>query len=486
MGARRTGKAPFFTAIVYAVIALAAVILPIIMSLAKTPYFHGGKIAYFGLCGGIAVGVIAIVELLRIKGPTVEGFLPLFAFFFVCFYYLILVTECWAKSWDYLVYEGAAIAVLQGRDLYASGYLYPPLTAQVLEKVYLLSEAVAGYFHLERDWTFSWDITFYLYQCGQYVATILCFTLCYRFARRAGLNLRTGLIVVAAIFLLNDPLLRTLRFDQVNLWVLDLILLSILAADRYPAASGVALAVAAHVKVYPLVFLLPWAAIKRRAAVLWGAVGVLGIVFVQTNWGTNWKWWAQYIAFVPSFPRHLHFRNTSLYNLVYHSVQLIGRVFNGDATHLDYAVNPTVVIVTVGFVTWFVIRFIKREKLLSGSLQNAEPRDHGPDRQTVRLFSHTVDALALALLISPMAWEHHYVLTLPIIIWAFAIRGNDKPWQIGIVAFLILALPTVDVLILSYHRFAGLLLLTCYTSPMPLRFKPSGTFGVLTPAPRSS
>jgi hypothetical protein len=484
VGARRSGYALLFTAMLYALIVLTAVILPIIMSLAETPYFHGDKFVYFGLCGGIALAIIAAFELRKRKGADFYALLPSLTFFFVCFYYLIFVTECWARSWDYLVYEGAAIAVLQGKELYASGYLYPPFTAQLLEKVYLLSEAIAAHLPLERDWTFCWDITFYLYQCGQYFATLLCFSLCYKFARRAGLNLKTGLVVVAALFLLNDPLLRTLRFNQVNLWVLDLILLSILTVDRYPAPSGVAVAVAAHIKVFPLIILLPWAAIKKRAEVLWAAVGFLGIVFVQTNWGTNWKWWAQFIAFVPSFPRHLHLRNTSLYNLVYHSAQLIGRLFNWDAAHLDYAVDSAVVIVTVGFVMWFVLRFIKREKLLSGSFRNAEPRDHVPDRQTVRLFSHTVDALTLVLLISPMAWEHQYVLTLPIIIWAFATRGNDRPWQIGVAAFLILALPTFDVFILSYHRFVGLLILAVYTSPLRLRYEPSGKFGVLAPAPR--
>jgi hypothetical protein len=472
------------TAAGYALLALAAVVLPIIMSLVETPYFHGNKFVYFGLCGSIALALISVAELRKHRGAAFETFLPLLAFFLVSFYFLVFIAECWAKSWDYLVYEGAAIAVLQGRGLYASGYLYPPLTAQLLEKVYLLSEAVAAHFRLERDWTFSWDITFYLYQCGQYFATILCFFLCYRFARRAGVKLKTAVVLVSAIFLLNDPLIRTLRFNQINLWVLDLIMLSILAMGRYPAASGLAVAGAAHIKLYPLVLLFPWAAIKRRAAVLWAAVGFLGIVFAQTNWGTNWNWWAQFIAFVPSFPKHLHLRNSSIYNLIYHTVQLPGRLFGWDVVRSDYAINGAVVVATVGFAVWFVLRFLKREKLLSESFQKAEPRYNLPDRQTVRFFSHTVDALTLALLISPMAWEHHYVLTLPVIIWAFAIRGNDKPWQVGGAAFLILGLPTFDFFILSYHRFAGLLLLAFYTSPMQLRYEISGAFGMLTPAAR--
>jgi hypothetical protein len=156
-------------------------------------------------------------------------------------------------------------------------------------------------------------------------------------------------------------------------------------------------------------------------------------------------------------------------------------MFDINAATIDTFAKGVVVVGTAAAIIWFVARFVKRERVLSELAQGAAPEEGVPDWKTVRLFGHTVDALTLALLISPMVWEHHYLFTLPIIIWAFATRGNDKPWQVGVAAFLILALPTFDFFILSYHRFVGLLLLAFYTSPGPLRYQPSGKFGVLTP-----
>jgi hypothetical protein len=449
------------------------------MSLGESPYFYGDKAVHFGLCAGVALAVAAAVELRRRRGAPREELLPALAFFFISFYFMVFLRECWAKSYDYLVYEGAAIAVLQNKALYASGYLYPPLTAQLLEKSYLISEYLAGRFGIERDWTFGWDIVFYFYQCGQYFATILCFYLCYKFARRAGLGLKVGLALVTALFILNTPLLRTLRYNQVNLFVLDFVLVAILLIGRYPWASGAALSVAAHVKLYPLILLGPWAAMKKRAAVLWSALAFLAIVFVQTGWGRDWRWWRQFVAFLPSIPKYGHYRNTCFRNIVYHFTECAGRLFGIGARTVDTFTAVVTAAGTLAAVLWFVVRFVKRERVLADLAPASPAAGPMPDRRTVRLFAHSVDALLLALLISPMAWEHHYVFALPVIIWAFATRGNDKLWQIGVAAFLILVPPTFDFFILSCHRFVGLLLLAIYTSPVPLRYNLEGKFGVL-------
>jgi alpha-1,2-mannosyltransferase len=467
----------------YLLLGVAAVVTPIIMSSADTLIFYGNRFVYFGFCGAGALVIIGLCELRRRRGSSFEKLLPLLTLLFVSFYFLVFISEFSAKSFDYRAYEGAAVAVLQGKELYASGYyLYPPLMAQLLEKVYLVSESAAGYFEVERDWTFSWDVAFYLYQVAQYLLTVLGFYLCYRFARGAGLGLKAGLVLVTAVFILNDPLIRTLRYNQVNLWVLDLILLAVLVIERCPAVSGLAVSAAAHIKLYPLILLLPWTAIKRRVAVMWAVIGLFGITFIQTDWGKDWKWWAQYLAFLPSMPRFRHFRNNCFQNIVYHSSEYMSRVFDIDVTFIDTFAKAVIVVGTAAAIIWFVARFVKREKVLSELAEDSKPGEGLPDWRTVRLFSHTVDALALALLISPMAWEHHYVFALPIIIWAFATRGNDKPWQVGVAAFLILGVPTFDFFPFSFHRFLGLLLLVLYTGPGRLKYRPSGLIGVLTPA----
>ncbi len=80
-----------------------------------------------------------------------------------------------------------------------------------------------------------------------------------------------------------------------------------------------------------------------------------------------------------------------------------------------------------------------------------------------------MDALvAIGLLISPSVWEHHYVLAIPIAIWAVATQGYDRPWQVSIGTFLIFCLPTFDVFPFSFHRITGLLMLLDATSPQRL------------------
>ena len=96
--AKRTGGYPFVAAACYTLLALAAVILPIIMSLNESPYFAGGGSVYFGLCAGVALAVIAAVELRRCKGAPPEKLLPAFAFFFISFSFLLFLRECWGKS----------------------------------------------------------------------------------------------------------------------------------------------------------------------------------------------------------------------------------------------------------------------------------------------------------------------------------------------------------------------------------------------------
>ncbi len=76
-----------------------------------------------------------------------------------------------------------------------------------------------------------------------------------------------------------------------------------------------------------------------------------------------------------------------------------------------------------------------------------------------RLYGNVFDAIVMVLIISPLVWEHHYILTIPLIIWVILTQGKQKPWRVGVAAFLICAIPIFDVYPFSYHRIAGLLLL---------------------------
>ena len=61
------------------------------------------------------------------------------------------------------------------------------------------------------------------------------------------------------------------------------------------------------------------------------------------------------------------------------------------------------------------------------------------------------------MLLSPVAWEHHYVWALPLVVLVAARRWERHPLTIAAIVVLIGALPTFDVYPLSYHRLVGLL-----------------------------
>ena len=151
---KKSGSAARFA--LYPLFAVAAVSLPLIIAETAPPFFHGSRFTYFGFFGAAALAAIAAIELRRRRGAPLVRLLPLLSFLGVGFYYLILVSEYSAKSYDYRVYEGAAIAVLQRADLYGAGYLYQPLTAQALALSYRLSEGAAAFLGIERDWTWGW------------------------------------------------------------------------------------------------------------------------------------------------------------------------------------------------------------------------------------------------------------------------------------------------------------------------------------------
>ena len=73
--------------------------------------------------------------------------------------------------------------------------------------------------------------------------------------------------------------------------------------------------------------------------------------------------------------------------------------------------------------------------------------------------------MALGLLVSPTVWLHHCVIAIPVILWAVATRGSDRPWHVAIAALLIVCIPTLGIAVLSWHSIVGLVMLVVLTAP---------------------
>jgi hypothetical protein len=468
----------------YPLLGLFAIFVPIILWWLNTSLIDSTYEKYeqlfelFGFCASVALIVFAYVELKKRYGQPFNNLLPVILPILVCFNYLSIISEYSGytyKIYDYQCYEVAAKAVLAGITPYVNLghiYTYPPLTAQILAWLYQLIDLNITIIHLSVQSSEQiWGLVFYFYQCTQLLLIGLAYFLGYRFAKNIGLESVPASFLLAAILLFNNPLLRTLRHGQINLWLLDIFLLAVLLLQHYPLISGFLIAVGGHIKLYPLILIMPWGIAKQWLAV-WGTIAsFFTILLIQTNGGTNWNLWGQFLGFfglgssnslaiaAPYVPDS--FRNNSLHSVIFNFSKGIGKIVDISA---GFA-NVVFLSATLAVVVWFGFRFIRREQAYYALAKTAEIPTSDRGENTFRLYGHSVDALSLGLLISPSVWEHHYVLAIPIAVWAIATRGHEKPWQVGISTFLMFCLPTFDVFPFSYHRILGLLVLLYIASP---------------------
>ena len=319
----------------------------------------------------------------------------------------------------------------------------------------------------ERDRV--WDRVFYLYQCLQWLLVIAAYGLCLRFARLAGLDVWWTPLLVGALLVFDNAVFRTLRHGQVNLWLLDLSLAGVLLARGRPALAGAALAIAGHLKLYPLVLALPLAVAGRSRSALATAVAFAALLAASVWASGGLAFWAEYAELLRAdFPGEIAFRNNSLHSLLYNADRLwLGG--SGSGAFVGWGVR----LLVAGFGLWFLVRLVARER-----------SRRADEAGEARWFAgHVADALAFALLVSPSVWEHHYVMALPLALHAVALRGHDRAVPVALAIFAMLLMPTFDLFPLGHHRLAGMLVLLGLTSPRsarrrsrdsPARAAPSG------------
>jgi hypothetical protein len=417
----------------------------------------------FGLSAFIASTIIAYLAFKKLKPTSLKQSLPIILPLLVSLNLLLIITNFPLRKGDYLVYEDGAEAILNGQNPYAlpKPYIYPPLLAQVMAWLYQLINHYSGLPASKSD--DLWAVVFYIYQSSQFFLIVLAYFLSYYLARKLRLKRLPSLFLVSALFLFNNPLILTIKWNQLNLWLLDSFLLAIVLVQRFPFISGAAIALGGHLKLYPFIMLLPWIIAKQWRAIAGTIIGFVAILLVQTNWTTDWGLWRQCLTFFTSGftaanRRPNQFRNTSI-EAILHNIFKLANLPSGKVKILAS-------LLIISIIIWLAFRLIKRESYYRQLLKATA--DSGLSRQWIdifRLYGHSMEAIALSLLISPSVWSHHYILAMPIAIWGFAICRKDRLWQVSLAIFLIFCPPTFDVFIFSYHGIIGLFLLLYLTAP---------------------
>lgn len=468
----------------YSLSLIVAIILPLVIWRLKLPivqatYPYEGRppgtlesqpFELFGFF--ITIVLVATTWLKFIQQPrrNLATVVPIVLPLLVCLNLLFIQVETFqVRSSDFMCYENAARSILAGSNPYIgtpSCYVYPPLLAQVLASLHQIAtyNPLFGFIDEDKAWT---TVT-YFYQSGKFLQVILAYHLTSLLAQNLKIKALPASLLVAALFQFNYPLVRTLTWDQANLWILNSFLLGILLLRRYPFLGGLAVALGAHIKLYTLVLLFPWVITKRWKAILGMLLGFVAIVIIQTGWAHDWTLWQQFSNYFKNPERPSNFRNNAVKSLIANLFKMPS-LFLGTDGLFKIVTIIVFALVTLLILIWFVLRFIQRERIYKNLTEVNEENQNNSLNDVFRFYGHSMDAIALALLISPSVWEHHFVIVIPIAVWAIATRRFDKPLLVCIGTFLIFCIPTFEIFPLSFHRLAGLLILVWLTTPESIR-----------------
>jgi hypothetical protein len=318
-----------------------------------------------------------------------------------------------AQDWDYRCYVNAARLIEMGRSPYSgelgTQYLYPPPMAHLF---------VALRRALPND-----DAVFLAY-CGVQVCLLGgAYVLMVLLLRRLNAGVRAAPALAAALLIVNAPVFYTLRHDNTNLALLDAALLAML----YPRAaiSGLVLAGATLLKLYPAFLLVPLLAFGYRKIALWWAVGMV-LPFAASGPRHDLP---AFLDLLPNMPKGEAVLDNSVTSLVERGFRMAGAAPPRLAVP---AIAGAVGLGAVALVSW---RLYKGMPFLRAC----------------------AEWTAVVLLLSPIAWPEHFVIVLPLM--AIALAGGQQRAVVGVSIVMLALLPRTPIYPISHHFLFGLALL---------------------------
>jgi hypothetical protein len=437
----------------YALLFIPASILPILLTLSPLPFIgntYGHAYTHFELLGfsaSIWLILIAWHDFKKRSGNTKEKLTVIIPFVLTGLLFLMQFVEHSAKSPDYFNYEQGAQDMVNGINPYLERrYLYPPLFAQLMCVAFRLLRYPAVAIKPAVTDAAIWNFVFYFYQCLQFFLVVLAFWLCYRIVRIFCKHRLFSILLVTTLLVFNNPLIRSIRHNQINILILDLLMLTILFATKRPWVSGVLNSIACHLKLYPFVLFLPWMIQKRLRPIIATLFAFLIIVAIQIGTKNGIAYWFDFLTFFRTFPQTDYFRDNSVHSVVYNFLKLLSFPFHVPREKLLPVTQIFCFVIAIILVVLFSIRW---RKIAS------EPRPGKTEQNMIPL----LESLPLILLISPLVWEHHYVLIIPYTLWLLTRKNVQQNGLAFLGAFLVFAIPTFDLFPFSFNRIAGLVLM---------------------------
>ena len=417
----------------------------------------------FGFSAAIGIFLWAFIEGRLSRPASWRAWLPIWLTVFLGLFWLSILVETSSSPGDYPCYQNAAAALQLNKTPYHGCYFYPPLLAQGLA---LLSKSIVAFgmlFGRSLAPGSTWPVVFYLFQSLQLLMILVAFRLSLALAQELRLKRLLSVIFVTGLFVLNTPLLRTVSLHQVNLWILTAVLGIILLINKKPFWAGVITAFSGHIKVYPLIFALPFAVGKKWYALLGLAAGLAAFVLIPVSLGFRWTIWQQFGQFFLRFPQYNAPRNNSIYSIAANILVLTGADVTNEGSIWSFAPRAAYYLLVLLVIGWLAWRFFQTRRIIIGANLNDQKRF------LLVEYSFLMDMVAAQLLVSPSLWEHQWVIIIPFILWAvsFQYHLTSRPHLSAALAgvLMIYAVPSFDIIPFSYVRIAGFLLLLWLTNP---------------------
>ncbi|MBE0672024.1 MAG: DUF2029 domain-containing protein [Anaerolineales bacterium] len=406
----------------------------------------------FGFCVSCAIAFSAYLDfkkqsLISMKKVVIAN-LPYLVFLI----FLTYTIEFGRHSWDYTQYEAAFRAIVAGDNPYLSNrYLYPPLFADLMVFVFRIGLRLFPLLGLGKS---AWIFVFYVHQSSILFFLMTSYYLSMRFVSQIGADDATGTFLVSVLYLFNVPILRTLSFNQVNFYVLASVLGALLFLRSHPFLAGLSLVPGGFIKLYSFALCIPLLILKKWRALSGVLAGSILILLIETNFFRTLQLWGQFIRFYLFFPVEQEsslFRNTSPMSFLRNSLEFLDTP--------DWLLGSVLGVVLMVILIWYAVRYFQRENM-AVSVEKIPM-----ELTSFRDLGHLLDFSVLTLLITPSAWEHHYVIAIPLAIWVVVLRGRDIPWHVLLACSLVFLLPVYNVYPFSYLRLAGLIWLLILASP---------------------
>ncbi len=401
-----------------------------------------------GYLGAAVLAIVYSIEASQRRPQTLGAHLMLALPFLSILPVLYQYAEYPVRSWDYDCYQIAGDQILAGENPYSGFYIYPPLLAWAIARLQVALNSA--------EWVF------FTYQYLQLLWVAAMVFQLKALLRKMAVEDLSAALILGGVLIFNIPLWRTIHHNQVNLILLNILLFSLLQVQRRPFLSGLLLAIGAHLKIYPTVIAGIWAVGKRWKATSFFLAVVIGLGFLLSFLIPGI--WLEFLTFFKNFPGGTAMRDNGLHSILYNLFYITGFNQGLDQGNFQTFIKSLYLFCAALVCLYFLYRYYARRVERMGVGEGLSPA-----RQMWLDAGDVADAGAFMVLFSPMVWEHHFVLTLPLAIFALVLFPRFRTF---LAVFLIFGMPVADIFILSLTRITGLvILLYTLSSPLPASLK---------------